>query len=227
LNPEPRTPNSERKFVVGLIGGIGSGKSKVAAAFAARGARVIAGDDLAHEALRQPEIKARIAERWGRGVFDEHGDVVRRRLASIVFDNPGERRVLEAMVHPWIRDRIRRDVESARHDPAVRLVVLDAAIMLETGWNEICNRLVFVDAPREERLRRVAEQRGWSANELEARERAQLPLTEKAARADHALDNSGSLDRLGCQVDELLRGWGLAPDASGPRMGKSGSGTES
>jgi dephospho-CoA kinase len=199
--------------VVGLIGGIGSGKSKVAAAFAARGARVIAGDDLAHEALRQADVKERIAERWGRGVFDERGEVVRGKLAAVVFADPAERLALEAIVHPWIRARIRHDVEEARRDPAVPVVVLDAAIMLETGWNEICDRLVFIDAPKEERLRRVTGQRGWTADDLQARERAQLPLTEKAARADHALDNSGSLDHLGHQVDELLRLWGLTSDS--------------
>jgi dephospho-CoA kinase len=215
-----RTPRSP--FVLGLIGGIGSGKSKVAAAFAARGARLISGDELAHEALRQPDIKARIAERWGSDVFDERGEVDRRRLAAVVFADPGERRALEVMVHPWIRSSIRRGVEEARRDPAVRLVVLDAAIMLETGWNEICDRLVFVDAPREERVRRVAGQRGWTAQELEARERAQLPLTEKAAKADHALDNSGSLDHLGRQVEELMRGWGLRPDAPSARPGSPG-----
>jgi dephospho-CoA kinase len=214
LNDEPRTPNPQRKFVVGLIGGIGSGKSKVAAAFAARGARVIAGDDLAHEALRQPEIKERIAARWGRDVFDERGNVIRGKLATIVFARPEERRALEMLVHPWIRERIRHDVEAARRDPSVRLIVLDAAIMLEAGWNGICDHLVFVDAPRQERLRRITEQRGWTSEELEARERAQLPLTEKAARADHALDNSGSLEHLGQQVDGFLRSWGLAPEAS-------------
>lgn len=203
--------------MVGLVGGIGSGKSRVAAAFAARGARVVSGDDLAHEALRQPEVKEQIAGRWGRDVFDDKGEVARGRLAAVVFKDPEERRALEAMVHPWIRSRIRQQVEEARRDPALRLVVLDAAIMLEAGWNGICDRLVFIDAPKEERLRRVAGQRGWTAADLEARERAQLPLTAKAARADHALDNSGSLERLGRQVDELLRHWGLTTDASPPR----------
>jgi dephospho-CoA kinase len=212
-------------FVIGLIGGIGSGKSKVAAAFASRGARVISGDDLAHQALRQPDIKARIADRWGRGVFDEHSEVQRSKLAAIVFGDPAERRVLEEIMHPWIRHRIRHEVDNARNDPGVRLVVLDAAIMLETGWNEICDRLVFIDAPKEERLRRVAGQRGWSANDLEARERAQLPLTAKAARADHALDNSSSLDRLGCQVDELLRLWGRTADSCPAPTSVPGSGS--
>lgn len=210
------SPDGAAKLVVGLIGGIGSGKSQVAAAFAARGARVISGDDLAHEALRQQAVKSRIAERWGPGVFEANGNVARKKLATVVFADPEERKVLEGIVHPWIRQRIRDEVNEARRDPVVRLVVLDAAIMLETGWNEICDRLVFIDAPNAERMRRVAGQRGWTADELAARERAQLPLTVKAARADHTLDNSGSLVHLGRQVDDLLKRWGLTPDSSPP-----------
>ena len=228
MDSKLRSPGSEpnRKPVVGLVGGIGSGKSQVAAAFAARGARIISGDELAHAALRQPEVKARIAERWGTSIFDERAEVVRSRLGAVVFANPAERQVLETLVHPWIRERIHRDVAAAQRDPEVRLIVLDAAIMLETGWNEICDRLVFVNAPREDRLRRVAGQRGWTESELDAREKAQLPLTAKAARADHALDNSGSLEELGARVDELLRSWSLMPAASAPRPGSSGKAGE-
>ena len=119
------------------------------------------------------------------------------------------------MVHPWIQGRIARQVAAAREDPAVRLIVLDAAVMLEAGWDDVCNRLVYVDAPPEVRLRRVADQRGWAARDLEDRERAQLPLTEKAARADHVLINATTLDDLERQVDALLHLWGLDPPARG------------
>src|SRR6266496_904490 len=95
-----------RKPVIGLIGGIGSGKSRVAAEFARRGARVIAGDQLGHEALRQPDVKARIVERWGPGVLDTSGEVERRKVAAIVFADPAELRALEAIVFPWIERRI-------------------------------------------------------------------------------------------------------------------------
>lgn len=199
------------KPVIGLVGGIGSGKSQVAAAFARRGAGVIAGDELAHEALRQPEVKEQVAHRWGPDVLDEQGEVRRRKLAGIVFADPKELKALEAIVHPWIKRRIAEEVEKARQDPAVRLVVLDAAVMLEAGWSEVCDRLVYVDAPREVRLRRLAGQRGWTAEELAARESAQLPLTEKASRADHAIDNSADHPHLCRQVDDLLRLWGLGP----------------
>jgi dephospho-CoA kinase len=199
------------KLVVGVIGGIGSGKSQVATAFARHGARIIAGDQLGQAALRDPDIRARVASRWGNEILDDHGDIDRRRLAAIVFADASERKALEALTHPWIRRRIQTDMEEARHDPRVSLIVLDAAIMLEAGWNEVCDRLVYIDAPRAVRLQRVARQRGWTETEVTAREQAQLPLTEKVVRADHVLDNSSSLEHLNRQVDDLLRLWGLAP----------------
>jgi dephospho-CoA kinase len=198
------------KPVIGLVGGIGSGKSQVAAALARRGARIVAGDELAHAALRQPELRQRIVARWGPGVLDEHGEVQRRRLGATVFADADERRALEEILHPWIKQRIREEVAAARADPKVRFVVLDAAVMLEAGWDGVCDRLVYVHAPRDVRLRRVAEQRGWTAQEVDDRERAQLPLTEKALRTEYMLDNATTLDNLERQVDALLVRWGLA-----------------
>jgi len=204
------------KPVIGLIGGMGSGKSAVASELARRGARVISGDDLGHQALGQADIRAHVVERWGERVLDPEGKIDRRRLAAIVFADPRVREALEALVHPWIEERIKAEVENARTDPNVKIVVLDAAIMLEAGWGRLCDRLVYVDAPEELRRRRVAEQRGWTATDMAAREEAQLPLTEKRAAADHVLDNSAGLAHLERQVDELVRLWGVAPETSRP-----------
>ena len=145
-------------------------------------------------------------------MLDDKGEVQRRLLAAVVFADPEELKALEAMVHPWIKTRIRAEVDAARADALVRLIVLDAAVMLEAGWHDVCDRLVFIDAPRDARRRRVAEQRGWKAEDLEAREAAQLPLTAKAAHADHTIDNSASLEHLERQVDELVRRWGRADE---------------
>src|SRR5947209_7335955 len=98
-------------MVIGLIGGIGSGKSRVADEFARRGARVLSGDALAHEALRQPEIRQQVVNRWGPGVLAETGEVNRRRLAGIVFKDARELKALEALVHPYIGRRLREEVE--------------------------------------------------------------------------------------------------------------------
>jgi dephospho-CoA kinase len=192
------------KHVIGLLGGIGRGKSGVAEAFARRGAHVIDADKIGHAALRDPDVRRQVVERWGPGVLDESGEIVRRRVGKIVFAHDPERLALEKIVHPWIGHRIREEIAAAQMDDASRLILLDAAIMLEAGWNGACDKLVFVDVPRPTRLERIARQRGWTADDVEARERAQMPLTEKAAYADHVLDNSGTLEDLERQVDDLL-----------------------
>jgi dephospho-CoA kinase len=198
------------KPVIGLIGGIGSGKSRVAEAFAWHGAYLISGDQLGHEALRQPDIIAQVVRRFGPEVLDEHGSIIRRRLGAVVFADPAERRVLEAMVFPWIERRFAAEVKAAQAEPRVALIVFDAAILLEAGWNKRCDWIVYVHAPREVRLQRLAEQRGWSAKEVEARENAQMPLTDKVTRADFVVDNSGPPGQLESQVRNLLQQWGVA-----------------
>jgi dephospho-CoA kinase len=197
------------KLVIGLIGGMGSGKSRVAAEFAKHGARVINADQLGHDALREPAIRDELVGRWGRGVLDEKGDIARGSVARIVFADEAERKFLESKLHPYITSRMREEIEKAQNDVHVKLVVLDAAIMLETGWDQVCDQLVYVYAPRTARLRRLADQRGWSEKEVDTRERAQMSLTEKATRANSAIDNSESPELLARQVEDLLRQWNL------------------
>jgi dephospho-CoA kinase len=192
-----------RPRVVGLVGGMGSGKSAVARLFAERGAKIISGDELGHQALRQPEIREQVVRRFG-DVLGPDGEIARPKLGALVFADPEALRALEALVHPWIKQRIREEIEAARSDPAVPLVVLDAAILLEAGWDDVCDQLIFVDVPRPLRLARLAAQRGWTEAELEARERAQMPLAEKARRAHHRLENAGDPEQLRQQVQTLL-----------------------
>jgi dephospho-CoA kinase len=196
--------------VVGLIGGMGSGKSLIGEMFRQKGAKVISGDRLGHEALRQPSILAAIVQRWGPAVLEADASISRGRLAAIVFQNRQEREALEALVFPWIERRMQEEIAAARARAEFSLIVLDAAIMLEAGWDKACDWLVYVHAPRAERVRRLMEQRGWGAKEVQERENVQLPLTEKVSRADFAIDNSGSTKRVARQVDALLRQWGVA-----------------
>jgi dephospho-CoA kinase len=189
---------------------MGSGKSLVAELFRQRGAKVISGDELGHEALRQPDILATIVRRWGADVLQPDGTVDRQRLAAIVFTNPDERRALEALVFPWIERWIREEIDAARRESKFALMVLDAAVMLEAAWHKVCDRLIYVHAPRTVRMRRLQEQRGWNAKEVHERENAQMSLTDKVSRADHAVDNSGAPERVAEQIDDLLRQWGIA-----------------
>ena len=195
--------------VVGVVGGIGSGKSQVTRLLAEAGALVISGDALGHEALRQPDIKDMVVRRWGTGLLDAGGAIDRRKLGGIVFADAEELCALEEIVHPWIARRIQEEVEQARRSAAVPLIVLDAAIMLEAGWQDACDAIVFVEVPRDLRLERIALQRGWTEKEVEAREKAQWPLARKRARADVVLDNAGSLEDLRRGVQALLARWGI------------------
>ncbi|MGP0064843.1 MAG: dephospho-CoA kinase [Isosphaeraceae bacterium] len=219
--------------VIGLIGGIGSGKSSVASLMTVRGASVIDADAVGHELLGEPEIRARIVEQFGEGVLegppgDRDGSlrIDRRALGKIVFADPSERRALEAILHPPMRARFLRDIEALVRAGASGPVVLDAAILLEAGWDDLCDRVVFVDAPRPERLRRVKEARGWSEEAFEARERSQWPCDEKRSRADWIIPNHTGRDRLIPEVDlvmsRLLHEPAVPADASfGPRHGNT------
>jgi dephospho-CoA kinase len=197
--------------VLGLIGGIGGGKSYVASLMSARGAAVIDADAVGHELLGDPEIRARIVACFGDGVLEgprDDGDLTRRidrrALGKIVFAEPSARRALEAILHPLMRARFLGEIDRLVKRGEVGLVVLDAAILLEAGWDELCDRVVFVDAPRSERLRRVRESRGWSEETLEARERSQWPDDERRRRSDGLIANDSSRDRLSQEVDRLI-----------------------
>lgn len=201
------------KPVIGLIGGIGSGKSRVAAELKRYGGCMISGDHLGHEALLQPEIRDQVVRRWGIAILTAAGIIDRRRLGEKVFADPAELRKLERLVFPWIERRVREEIARAAADPQVRFVVLDAAVLLEAGWNNVCDWIVYVHAPRTVRLQRLADQRGWEIKEVEARERAQMSLTDKVSRADFVVDNSGATDHLVQQIVNLLRQWRLPATA--------------
>jgi dephospho-CoA kinase len=195
-----------QKPVIGLIGGIGSGKSLVAAEFVRHGAAVISGDQLGHEGLRQPEIRNRIVAHWGPTILDTQGQIDRRALASRVFARKEELHALEQLVFPWIERRIGEEIAIAQKKPAC-CIVLDAAVMLEAGWNRFCDWIVYVHAPRELRLQRLAQERGWIEKEVQARSQAQMALADKVSRADAAIDNSGSPEELANQVAHLMAQW--------------------
>ena len=197
------------KPVIGLIGAIGAGKSTVAAVMGSLGGFVVDADAIGHEVLDEPAVRDQLVGRWGAGILRDDGSVNRRAVGAIVFADPAERKVLEATVFPRIHEREGELFALADADPAARFIVLDAAVLVEAGRGEVCKKLVFVDAPREERLKRLAARSGWTAEELTRREEAQLPLAEKRRLADATLDNDGDPGELRESVAALLRRWRL------------------
>ncbi len=199
------------KPVIGLVGAIGAGKTTVARCFADRGGFVIDADALGHEALRQPPIIAQLVGRWGESVRKPDGSLDRRAIGRIVFGNADERNALEVVVFPYIGERCVEEIARSMSDPAVRFVVLDAAVLFEAGWDANADRVVYVDAPREVRLARLAARSGWTAADLTAREAAQWPADRKKAHADAVVVNDADVARLQEQVDRLLKLWKIDP----------------
>lgn len=192
---------------IGIIGGIGSGKSVVARAMELLGGHRIDADRFGHEALAQSDIKAHLVTHWGDAILDEKGNADRKKIGRIVFSNPNDLRTLESLVFPFIENKIRDEIARARSDPRVKFIILDAAIMLETGWHRHCDQIVFVDAPREIRLARLQHTRGWDEAELVRREKTQAPLDEKKRHADAVIVNDSDFENVNRQVKDALEHW--------------------
>lgn len=193
------------KPVIGLAGGIGAGKSVVAQLFAQLGAGVIDADLLAHEELAAEEVTRTLAAWWGAEVLDAAGRVDRDRVGSIVFGDARERHRLEGLLHPRIRERSRGLMAQMEGDPAVRAIVIDAPLLIETGLDEVvCDVVVFVEADEAVRQARAAASRGWSAQEHRRREAAQKPLDLKRSKADYTVSNNSTTEALRRRVEEVF-----------------------
>jgi dephospho-CoA kinase len=197
-----------RKAVIALVGGIGSGKSTVARLLGKRGGLVIEADPIAHEALRDPAVKRKVVARFGYGVLGPSGDVERHKLGKLVFADEAARRELESWLHPWVGERVKELCRNADADANLKFVVLDAPVLLEAGWHDVYDRLIYVHTPRDVQLARLGP-RNWTPEQLAARERAQLSLAEKARRADATIDNGATIQETERQLDELLAKWKL------------------
>lgn len=191
-------------LVLGLAGGIGSGKSTVARLLAEAGVAVIESDHLNRQELACPEVVAKIVEWFGESVRDEQGFVRREKLASIVFEDASARSRLEALLHPRIAARREVLIEQFMADPAIRAIALDSPLLLETGLDRRCDVVIFVEASDPDRCRRVQAERGWSPQQWQEREKLQEALDIKRSRADHIVTNNSGLDELRSQVKSLL-----------------------
>jgi dephospho-CoA kinase len=189
-------------LLVGLTGGIGSGKSTVARLLEKRGAVVFDADLLAREAV-EPGTPghAAVIERFGADVLAPGGELDREALASIVFADPAARRDLEQIVHPEVRRLFAEGSEAYRDTD--RVVVFSAPLLVETGMHTAFEILVVVSATVATQIERLMRQRGMSEASIRARIDAQAPLEDKAAAADFIVDNEGTLDELESQVERL------------------------
>ena len=202
-------------YVLGVTGGIGSGKSTVAALLRERGARVVDADVVVRELYSGGELPAAIAERFGAEVLDASGAVDRPALGKVVFADPSKRHELERLVHPAVRREALARLDAWRKEGFGGIAVLDAALLVESDFEYPLDGLLVVTAPRDVRLERL-EARGVPRAEAERRMGAQADDDAKRAKADFVVDNGGSRADLEREVERVLRELGR-DDAAGSR----------
>lgn len=190
--------------IVGLTGGIGSGKSTVSAALADRGAIIVDADAIVHD-LQRPgtDVFAAIVDRFGDQVVAADGSLDRPAVAALVFGDGEEaaanRADLNSIVHPAVGARILEMMEAAEPDD---VVILDVPLMVESGRGNY-EALVVVDCPTDVALERVVRHRGMDPEDVRRRMEAQVSRAERLDMADFVIDNSGDLDALAAQIDRL------------------------
>lgn len=196
--------------LIGLVGGIGSGKSTVARGLAQRmPVAILDADRAGHEALRLPEVKVALRQAFGNSIFGETQEVLRAQLAAAVFGSDDRalqnRQTLEQIVHPRIRADIRQQLQHVRELRQVQVVLLDAPVLLESGWKNECDAVVFIDTPLSLRQQWTAASRGWTPEELTRREASQWPIARKRSVADFVVDNSGNLEVAVDQLEQFVK----------------------
>jgi dephospho-CoA kinase len=195
-----------RFLLVGLTGGLATGKSTVSAMFAHLGARVIDADLLAREVVMpgQP-AHAEVVREFGPEVLDPDGGLDRKRLGAIVFADPERRRRLEAITHPAIRRRQQRLLSVLEEEAFEGIVIWDAALLIESSGARAVDRLVVVVTDPDTEVRRLVARDGLAEPEARARIATQMPVAEKARLAHYVVDNSGSRGETERQVREVYR----------------------
>jgi dephospho-CoA kinase len=199
--------------VLGLTGGIGSGKSVVAQMFARLGAAVIDADQLAREVVEpgQPAL-AEIATTFGPDVLLPDGHLDRPKLAAIIFADPAARAKLDAITHPRIQVRMDEEIKARRAGPGI--LIVDIPLLYENDRTHSVERVIVVWVDPQTQLRRIRQRDGLSADAARQRIAAQMPLEAKRARADHVIDNSGNREDTRRQVEAIYHLY--APAAASP-----------
>lgn len=190
-------------LVIGLTGSIGSGKSTVRDVLARKGALIIDADAIGHEVYRpgMPAWKDIVAA-WGEGVLLPTRDVDRKKLGAIVFQDPQELQRLNGIVHPRMWDLIQQRLAEARKK-SVPVVVFEAAILFESGWEVLVDEVWCVTSSEEVAIKRLAARNGLTAEQVRARMRNQLPVDEKARRSQVVIENNGALKDLEAAVEKV------------------------
>lgn len=192
------------KPVIGILGGVASGKSTVAAEFAKLGCAVIDADKIAHRLLQQTHIYKKITELFGNQVLDDSGKISRHKLANIVFSDGEKLARLNEIIHPKVLAKTDSLIRQYSRDPSVKAIVLDMPLLAEVGWQKRCDKLIFVDCKLQIRLERTKKIAPFDKNQLKIRENFQISLDNKANLCNNTINNNSDLSTTARQVEEIF-----------------------
>lgn len=192
-------------LIVGLTGGYASGKSTVAKMFVELGGVLIDADKLAREVVK-PDKQAwfEVVAHFGKGILLKNGELDRKALGEIVFRSGAERERLNAIVHPRVLEEELKAIEEIKEREPDAIVILSVPLLIESGHNKLCDKIVVVTVDRDTQLKRLMERDGFTREEAVRRISAQIPLSEKVTYADYVIDNRGSRKETELQVKEVF-----------------------
>jgi dephospho-CoA kinase len=196
--------NLGKKPVIGILGGMYSGKSTVAAQLAKLGCAVIDADSISHQLIEEKDVLTKIIRVFGKEILDEKGKISRPALANRVFGDPAKLGILTSILHPLVMARVELLIKQCEPQPAVRAIVLDVPLLVEVGWEKRCDRLIFVDCAPPIRLERAKNKGVFDADQLKIRENLQISLDKKKRIADNIIDNNSDLSGLSKQIANIF-----------------------
>jgi len=192
------------KPVIGIIGGIGSGKSLVAQAFGDLGCGIINSDKIAHEALELPTIRKTLLDWWGPDILTPESHICRKAIAARVFGHPDQVARLNGLIHPQVEQMRQQQMKIWANQKEILAVIWDTPLLIEVGLDRLCDKVIYVKVPKNIRLQRIQATRGWSEEELNKREISQISLDKKEFLADYIVQNIGDVSSTLHQVHAIF-----------------------
>jgi dephospho-CoA kinase len=198
------TSNPRSKPLIGIVGGVGSGKSTVAREFGKLGCAVIDADEIAHVLLEDPSIRSKVVALLGAGILDNSGRIDRRKVGQLVFADRHKLAALNTVLHPLVLSRTDAMIAQYAQDDGVAAIVLDMPLLIDVGWAKRCDRVVFVDCALPRRIERARRAGTLSEEDIKIRENFQISLDEKVRLADNTIDNNSEFSTVVMQIKTIF-----------------------
>ena len=183
--------------LIGITGGIASGKTEVAKIFQKLGAKILSGDEIGKDVVeKNPQLLKKLVKIFGDEILDSKKRLNRKKLGEIAFSSPSLTKKLNSIVHPFLLKNLKEKIKSLKKKGYKKPVVIDAALIVEWELQNELDYLIFVDCPEEKRIKRLTQHKGYSKKEAEGRIKAQLPESKKRKLADFIIENEGNISEL-------------------------------